>query len=118
MALQQAEIAETGVAAASDDQMVVHRDAEGLRGIDDIARHRDVRLRRRRVARGVVVHDEHVSPPWQPSNRRVSSQQAYVSGGYYAPPNSSKNHVAPFRCLLSGDHHGPFHLDCTVSRTG
>ena len=58
VALQQAEIAETGVAPTSDDQMFVHRDAEGLRGIDDVARHRDVRLRGRRVARGVVVHED------------------------------------------------------------
>jgi hypothetical protein len=66
----------------------------------------------------VVVHDKHGRRGWRRRIRRVSSQQAYRSGRYYAPPNSSKTHVTPSRCLLSGDHHGPFHLDCTVSRTG
>ena len=43
------------MAAAADDQVVVHRDAERLGGIDDVARHRDVGFRWRRVAGRMVV---------------------------------------------------------------
>lgn len=39
-----------------DDDMVVHVDPERLGERDDVERHLDVLLRRRRVAGGVVVH--------------------------------------------------------------
>ena len=44
--------------AAADDQVVVHRDAERLGGIDDVAGDRDVGFRRGRIARGMVVHQD------------------------------------------------------------
>src|SRR5262245_65690206 len=56
--LQQLELAETGVAAAADDDVVVHRDAERARDLDQGLRHLDVGARRRRVARRVVVHQD------------------------------------------------------------
>ena len=43
------------MAVAADDDVVVDSDAEGRRGVDDLARHLDVGARRRRVARGAVV---------------------------------------------------------------
>ena len=55
---QQAEVAQAGVAAAADDQVVVHRDAERLGGVDDVARDGDVGLRRGRVAGRMVVHQD------------------------------------------------------------
>lgn len=39
----------------ADDQVVVQRDAKGAGGVLHLAGHRDVGLRRRRVAAGVVV---------------------------------------------------------------
>jgi len=40
----------------ADDDVVVHGDAERGGDIDDRPGHLDVRLRRRRIAGGVVVH--------------------------------------------------------------
>ena len=51
---------EAGVAVPADDDVVVDRDAEGLGRLDDGLRHVDVGVRRRRVARGVVVDEPHV----------------------------------------------------------
>lgn len=45
------------MAAFADDDMIVHRDSERRRDIDDRLGHLDISLRRRRVAGGVVVHD-------------------------------------------------------------
>ena len=44
LALQQPEVAQAGVAAAADDEMVVHADADRAGRLDDVARHRDVGL--------------------------------------------------------------------------
>jgi len=44
--------------AAADDQVIVHRDAERLRGIDDVARDGDVGFGRGRVAGRMVVHQD------------------------------------------------------------
>jgi hypothetical protein len=46
------------VALLADDDVVVHRDAEGLRHLDDLAGHLDVGARRGRIARGMVVHQD------------------------------------------------------------
>ena len=43
---------------SADDQMVVHGHAERGGGFDDLLSHRDIRLRRCRVARGMVVHQD------------------------------------------------------------
>jgi hypothetical protein len=40
------------------DNMVVHRNPERLRHLDDLLGHLDVRAGRRGVAGGVVVHDQ------------------------------------------------------------
>ena len=42
----------------ADDQMVVHRDAERFRDLDDRLRHLDVGARGRGVAGGMVVHQD------------------------------------------------------------
>ena len=55
--LDQHEPAEAGVALLADDDVVVHHDAERLRGSDDLLGHLDVGARRRRIARGVIVHE-------------------------------------------------------------
>ena len=52
----QAEALERGVASAPDDQMVVDADPELVARLDDVARHRDVGLRRRWIAARMVVH--------------------------------------------------------------
>ena len=54
--LQQSQRLEAAVTGLADDDVVVDRDAELGRGLLDLARHLDVGLGRRRVARGVVVH--------------------------------------------------------------
>jgi len=46
------------MAAAADDQMVVHGDTDRRRCLDDIAGDSDVGLRWRRVAGRVVVHQD------------------------------------------------------------
>ena len=51
------------MSAAPDDDVIVHRDAERPRRIDDHARHVDVGARGRRIARGMVVHH-----PYGPHN--------------------------------------------------
>ena len=43
------------MALLADDDVVVHQDAERLRGGDDLLGHLDIGARRRGVARGVVV---------------------------------------------------------------
>src|SRR5262249_44187233 len=55
---QQAEVAQAGVPAAADYQMVVHGHAERLRRLDDVLGDGDVGLRRAGVAGGVVVHQD------------------------------------------------------------
>lgn len=49
---------EACVALAADDDVVVDLDAERAGDVDDLARHLDVGVGRRRVARGVVVHQD------------------------------------------------------------
>ena len=49
------------VAVLADDEVVVHRDAERARDLDDRLRHLDVGARRRRVATRVVVQNQTVS---------------------------------------------------------
>ena len=46
------------MALAADDDVVVDGDAERPRRIDDLLRHVDVGARRRRIAGGVVVHED------------------------------------------------------------
>jgi len=41
----------------ADDDVVVHGNAERGGDLDDRFGHMDIGLRRRRIARGVVVHD-------------------------------------------------------------
>jgi hypothetical protein len=41
----------------ADDDMVVHRNPQRLRDADDLLRHRNVRLRRRRVAARMIVQE-------------------------------------------------------------
>jgi hypothetical protein len=43
----------------ADDDVVVHGDAERGGDVDDRLRHPDVRLRRRRVATGMIVHQDY-----------------------------------------------------------
>jgi hypothetical protein len=43
----------------ADDNVVVHGNAERLRHLDDLLGHLDVGAGRRRVAGGVVVHQDH-----------------------------------------------------------
>ena len=49
------EALEARVAIASDDQMVVHDNAEGLGDVDDVLRHANVGGRGRRIAGGMVM---------------------------------------------------------------
>src|ERR1700694_3460912 len=42
----------------ADDDVIVHGDAERAGDVDDRAGHLDIRLRRRRIAGGVVVHQQ------------------------------------------------------------
>ena len=51
----QLEPLEARVSVLADDDVVVHRDAERARHLDDLARHLDVGARRRRIAGGMVV---------------------------------------------------------------
>jgi len=46
------------VAVAADDDMVVQNHTERGRGLLDILGHRDVGLRWRRIARGMIVHQD------------------------------------------------------------
>jgi len=48
--------------ASADDDVVVHGDAERRGDIDDRAGHLDIRLRWRRTAGGMVVHEAIVRP--------------------------------------------------------
>jgi hypothetical protein len=43
------------VSLLADDDVIVHRNAERLRHRDDLLRHLDIGVRRRRIARGVIV---------------------------------------------------------------
>ena len=43
---------------AADDDVVKHLDFQKLAGADQIARHLDVRLARRRVAAGMIVNED------------------------------------------------------------
>src|SRR6516225_12190603 len=54
----QTEVAQAGVPAAAEDQVVVHGHAERRGGSDDVLGDRDVRLGGGRVARGMVVHQD------------------------------------------------------------
>jgi hypothetical protein len=51
----QLQAAQAGVAVASDDDMVVHGDAEGLGDFDNHPGQVDVGTRRCRIATGVIV---------------------------------------------------------------
>ena len=44
------------MAVLADDEMIVHGNPERPRDVDDRARHVDIGARRRRVAGGMVVH--------------------------------------------------------------
>jgi len=44
------------MAVLADDEMIVHGNAERARDLDDRPRHVDIGARRRRVAGGMVVH--------------------------------------------------------------
>src|SRR5690348_9954205 len=57
---EQSQRAEARVAAAADHDMVVDGDADGLKRLRHRTRHVDIRLRRRRVARWMIV-DEYYS---------------------------------------------------------
>jgi len=46
------------VAFLADDDVIVHGNAERARHRDDLLRHLDVRAGRRRVAGGMVVHED------------------------------------------------------------
>jgi hypothetical protein len=48
---------ETRVSFLPDDDVVVHRDAERLRDLDDLLRHLDVRAGGRRITGGMVVQE-------------------------------------------------------------
>ena len=45
------------MAVLADNDVIVHGDAERTRDIDDRLGHLDIRLRRRRVAGGVIVQE-------------------------------------------------------------
>jgi hypothetical protein len=45
------------VSLLADDNVIVHGDTERLRHGDDLLRHLDVGVRRRRVGRGVIVQE-------------------------------------------------------------
>ena len=45
----------------ADDDVVVHRNPQGLGDLDDRLRHHDVGARRRRIAGGMVVHQSSLS---------------------------------------------------------
>ncbi len=55
--LDQPQPAEARVALLADDDVVVHQDAERLRGSDDLLGHLDIGARGGRIARGVIVHE-------------------------------------------------------------
>ena len=59
IALDQPQPLQTGMPVLADDDVVVHGDAERAGNVDDGLRHLDIRLRRRRVAGGMVVHQDH-----------------------------------------------------------
>ena len=42
----------------ADDEVIVNRDAERARDRDDRFRHLNIGLRGRRIARGVIVHQD------------------------------------------------------------
>src|ERR1700680_3997257 len=44
------------MAAAADDEVIMHSDTERRRGLDDVLSHRDVRDGWGRIAGGMVVH--------------------------------------------------------------
>ena len=56
VALDQQQALHAGVSLAPDDDVVVHGDAQPFARLDDLFRHLDVRARRRRIARRMVVH--------------------------------------------------------------
>ena len=56
MRLYQPQPLEARVPVLADDDVVVHRDAERLRHIDDRLGHVDVGARGRRIAGGMIVH--------------------------------------------------------------
>jgi hypothetical protein len=55
--LDQFEALQARMAVATDDDVVVHRNAERLDHGDDLLRHLDVGARRRRVAGRMIVQD-------------------------------------------------------------
>ena len=55
----QLERLQTRVAVFADDEMVVHRNAQWPRDLDDRPRHVDVGARGGGIARGMVVHQNH-----------------------------------------------------------
>jgi len=56
--LDLSQLAQAGVAVAADNHMVVQYDAERGGSLLDILGHGDVGLRRGRIARGMIVHQD------------------------------------------------------------
>src|ERR1700733_622643 len=46
------------MALLADDDVVVHRDAERLRHLDELLSHHDIVARRRRIAGGMIVDED------------------------------------------------------------
>src|ERR1700722_3020161 len=71
---EQSQTLEARMFAAAENDVVVHRHAHRGGGLGHFARHRDVARRRRRIARGVVVHHLIMYPqsptPTYPESRR------------------------------------------------
>ena len=59
----QSEVAQAGMVAAADDQMVMYGHAERLGGLDDVFGHGDVRLGGGRVSRRMIVHQDQCGCP-------------------------------------------------------
>jgi hypothetical protein len=58
-ALYQLQPFQAGVTVLTDDDVIVHGNAQGLRVLDNHARHLDVGVRGRRLAGGMVMPPNH-----------------------------------------------------------
>jgi hypothetical protein len=56
--LHQLQTSEARVPILADDDVIVHRDPEWGGDVDDLPRHLDVSRGGRRIARGVIVHQD------------------------------------------------------------
>jgi hypothetical protein len=68
------------VAVLADDDVVMHRDAERLPGVDHRLGHLDVGAGRRRIARGVVVHEAAAFVKTMILRRQTGSGASLVPG--------------------------------------